>query len=883
MPEPLPSREAILDLLASQGKPLRSLEIAQRLDVEDSAKPGFFRLLDNLAMEGAVLAHNRDRFGPVKPRFTVADDEREGTLTVNQRGFGFVRSPDFDDDLFIGEDQMGGALHGDTVIARVSRRNAMGTSGEIVKIVKRSQTRIPGTLRRKGASAWVEPDDPRVRGPIVLRAEPVSKAAAANPDANEVAPPRGEDGEAVVVEITRFPTLPGENPEGRLLIVLGTPGDPRVEVLKILARQAVEEPHPAAAVAEADTFGNEVRDEDLVGRVDLTGIPLPTIDPSDARDHDDAIWVERAEDGSFTAYIAIADVSHYVQPGTALDAAALSRGCSVYLPDRAIPMLPRALSSNLCSLLPNVTRLCLCAIVNLDAGAHVTGAKLVEGFMKSRAKLTYDGVARALGFTTKPKRQPEADEFLEGLKTADLLARMLRTKRMRRGALDLNVPEPKVILDSKTGAPTAIERRAEDPGIKKAYEIVEELMLLANEVVAHYLVARGRPTVFRVHPSPDETKLEAYAALCERMGAPFSADEGRDPKKLSQFVKKIASHPRGDVLHMMLLRALKQAFYDTSNIGHFGLASPEYVHFTSPIRRYPDLLVHRGVREVLRSGATNDTSLPWSKTPPPWPMASAIAGTPAPSSVAPRASTPPSSGPISSRPISSRAAASSMADAPPRRGLRTPKPAPVAARSSTPAPSSVRDRGDGKVERTPLKDAAVVASTKERRAMEVEREVVDLYRALYMKDHVGETFEGTVTSMTGMGAFVQLDAPFVDVLVRADAMGKDVYTLNEELMMYVGTRSGDKVMLGDRLMVTIEEVSLQRRLVTGWRIPNNVVDNEPLRQSPFQMREQIAKKRSKARPGDVKKTEVRRVLKTSSRSGKPAKTKKTKPSKSKRK
>jgi ribonuclease R len=335
-------RDAVVDLLASQPRALHVNEIATRLGVSAGSYAALQRLLNDLSFDGSIVALTGQRF-----RLSSAQRERhgvevEGILNVNPRGFGFV-STGLDDDIYIPPTSMAGALHGDQVIARIVTRDRRGAEGEIVRVSRRRTARVPGTLRKRGRSAWLEPDDNRLRGPIVLGKDGLEQ---------------GNDGDAAVVTITRFPELPDENPEGELTAVLGPPGEPQVEIAKILAREGIEEDHPPAAMAEAEAFGSEVTPEALAGRVDLTGIPLPTIDPEDARDHDDAVWVTRADDGSYKAWIAIADVSHYVRPGTVLDASALARGNSIYLPERAIPMLPRVLSSDLCSLLPGVLRLC---------------------------------------------------------------------------------------------------------------------------------------------------------------------------------------------------------------------------------------------------------------------------------------------------------------------------------------------------------------------------------------------------------------------------------------------------------------------------------------------------------------------------------------------
>jgi ribonuclease R len=664
--------------------------------------------------------------GPERPR----DSEREGVVSLNPRGFGFVAGLSADtagDDIFIPPDAMGGAMHGDRVKVRVRGRTARGAEGIITAIVERATKRVAGTLRRKGRSAWLEPDDTRVRGPIVLP----RKVDAAGPEGNS-----GNDGDAVVVAITRWPESPDENPEGRIETVLGRPGELSVEAAKILVVEGLGEPHSDKAVAESEAFGDEVPEAMKGGREDLRHLPLPTIDPEDARDHDDAVWVERASvagGAGYRAWIAIADVSTYVKPGTALDDEAKTRGCSVYLPDRALPMLPRALSSNLCSLLPGVDRLCLCVEADVDAEGQVVRSRLVRGLMRSRFKLTYGGVARALGLSETAKREQGADDLVDGLRVAYDLSRVLRARRMERGALDFELPEAKVVLDEKTHEPIDVKRRADDPGVKRAYQLIEELMLLANETVARWCVERDVPTIFRIHAPPDEQKLDRFASLCSKLSIPFDPDDARDPKRLGDLLKSFADNPLAPVLNSLLLRSMKQAVYDVTNVGHFGLASKAYLHFTSPIRRYPDVCVHRIVHAVLEG----------------------------------------------------------------------------------------RHVGRDEAARSKLADAALSASIAERKAMEVERAVVDLYRTFVMREHIGKRFEGTVTAVVGSGVFVQLDAPFVDVLVRLEDLGQDRWEVDDEALRVVATRSGDHVALGDRMLVEITDAAILRRTVYARRVSAN--------------------------------------------------------------
>jgi len=665
--------------------------------------------------------------GPQSSDPGVRGDEREGMLSVHPRGFGFVASVGpgaVGDDVFVTPEALGGAMQGDRVLVRVRSRSARGAEGVVIQVLARGTKRVAGTLRRKGRSAWLEPDDTRVRGPIVLPRALDTRG----PEGNS-----GSDGDAVVVAITRWPESQDEAPEGRIETVLGRPGELSVEVAKILLLEGVGEPHSEAAITESEAFGLEVPEAMKAGREDLRHLPLPTIDPEDARDHDDAVWVERAQVAGrpgYRVWIAIADVSTYVTPKTALDDEAKARGCSVYLPDRAIPMLPRALSSNLCSLLPDVDRLCLCVEAELDATGQVVTSRLLRGLMRSRAKLTYGGVARALGLSAEATREPAAEEMVEGLRVALDLSRALRARRMNRGALDFELAEAKVVLDPTSREPVDVARRADDPGVKRAYQLIEELMLLANETVARWFEERRVPTIFRVHPPPDEQKLDRFAAMCESLGIAFDIEDTRDPKKLGELLKSFAGHPLAAVLNSLLLRSMKQATYDVTNVGHFGLASKAYLHFTSPIRRYPDLVVHRIVHSVLsgREARTNEEA------------------------------------------------------------------------------------------RAKLAESALASSVAERKAMEVERAVVDLYRTFLMKERLGERFEGTVTAVVGSGVFVQLDAPFVDVLVRLEDLGGDRWEVDDDALRVVAARSGDRVSLGDRMTVEITDAAILRRTVYARRI-----------------------------------------------------------------
>ncbi len=737
----LPHRLRLFELLQESGRPLHVAEIAQKLEVDPTLQPGLTAMLDDMVLSGAVRAFPGHRYkigneAAPEERQQRTIRERNGYVSVNARGFGFVSGgAPGEPDVFVTADMLHGAMHGDTVTVRIFRTSSRGPEGEITKVIRRSQKRIPGVLRKRGKSAWIEPDDARMRGPI-----PLGKVD------------RGEDGDAIIAVITRYPERHDELPEAELADVLGRAGDPKVEIEKVLAREEIVEGFPEDVVAEARRFGDRVTEEQMEGREDLRPLPLLTIDPVDARDHDDAVYVRHAtehdgEEASYVAWIAIADVSAYVQPNTALDEEAKKRSTSIYLPDRAIPMLPRELSTHLCSLVQNEDRLCLAVEVILDATGTPLRHRFVEGVMRSRAKLSYEDVARALGFSDDAPPTATAKQFLPSFQVAWELSSILRTRRMRRGALDFDLPEPKVVLNEH-GIAKDIVRARKDPGVKKAYNLIEELMLLANEVVAEDLAGRTVPTVYRVHATPDEMKVERFANLATSLGMAFDPEHAKDPKALGKFLRVIATHPQASVLNTLLLRAMKQATYDVVNIGHFGLASRAYLHFTSPIRRYPDLVVHRAVHRLCQ------------ETP--------------------------------------------------------------------------HEKSDNAAEA--LKEAALLASQNERKAMEVEREVVDLHRALLMRDRIGEHFEGTVSALVGSGAFVALDEPYVDVMVKYELLGREPYELDEEGLCAIGQRSGDVVRLGDRMVVRIDDVSIERRTVYGARLAAITAEGrettEPQRQKP---------------------------------------------------
>jgi ribonuclease R len=640
-----------------------------------------------------------------------------GRIKIHPAGYGFVVPDDKSEDVHVSARNRGAAMDADTVEIE-AWPGVRGVEGRVLRVLARGRAKITGQLARAGKQMTLQPDDPRITGPVSLR--------------GHVAP--GLVGQAVVAEITRYPDVADGPLEAEVLKVLGDPDDPRTEVEKVLACADVTEEFPDEVARFAAALPQQVLPADLVDRADLRHVEFTTIDPETARDFDDAVAIERLPQGGSRLWVAVADVSHYVREGSPVDHEARKRGVSIYLPNRAIPMLPEPLSANICSLVADEDRLALVVRIDFDRQAHVVGREFCAAVIHSRARFDYPGVAAALGGDTRGKRK-KYEPHLPALRAMDSLARQLRVHRQARGALDFDIPEPVVELDhDDPRLVRAIRKSRRDPGERQAYSMIEEFMLAANEAVAGSFHERGEDAVWRIHDAPDRARLDDFAVLAGHYGIQIDVEEARTPKGLRRVLEKLKGRPAEKALSFQLLRSLKQATYDVVNIGHFGLASADYLHFTSPIRRYPDLIVHRLLK--TRLAGERKPSGGW-------------------------------------------------------------KPAAVA-----PLP-----------ERQALQRMASDASFAERSAMEVEREVIDLYRAFFLRDRVGDVLEGVISGVTGFGVFVVIDDPFVEGLVRMEALSDDYYTFDEPTCRLVGRRSGRVFALGDAVKVVVQSVSVVRRKV----------------------------------------------------------------------
>jgi ribonuclease R len=590
-PSPQHRRQALLAALRDAGGKLLSVaDLMSRARIHPGERTAVKRLLREMVREGPLLREGKryalpsarapaepprvpaGRARGERPRAGAGGPGVVGTLTRHRDGFGFVARLDRQgEDVFVPPDEAAKALDGDLVRVSVVPSGRGRTLGRDLRVVERRRRWLIGTYHRRDRSSFAIP----------LSADDLAGAVQVP-----------ESDLAVDGEVVKVALRPGEGPlAGSVVERIGAPGEPRVEALRVAYGKGFADLFPDEVRAEAEGVPDRVGPEDRRGRRDLTGLRLVTIDGADARDFDDAVYVERLPagrgKGGFRLVVAIADVAHYVRPGSPLDAEALRRGTSVYFPALVLPMLPERLSNGICSLNPQVDRLCMVADLQVDDRGETVGSEIYQGVMRSAARCTYDEVAASL----EGERVPGKEHLRQDFALMAELQQRLGAMRARRGAIDFDLPEAKVVLD-EAGRVTGIEKRPRN----RAHRVVEEFMLAANEAVARHFGARQLPTIYRVHGTPDDEKLEAFRTLAAAHG--FAVPEGPlSPAALNALLHRFEGHPQQRALNQLLLRAMMQALYSPENVGHFGLAAEHYLHFTSPIRRYPDLVVHRLLKE----------------------------------------------------------------------------------------------------------------------------------------------------------------------------------------------------------------------------------------------------------------------------------------------
>jgi ribonuclease R len=691
------SPQKIVDYLRHHSdRPLGAKDLAKGLGVATEDYEDFKSQLKRLEDDGVLYRVKSQRYAVPRRLNLVV-----GRLQTIRSGAAFVLpEDDTGPDVFIPADQLASALDGDRVVVRIERRRRGDRrEGRVIRVLERARSTIVGVYHPKVNYGFVVPEDRKLPRDVFV--PPGQHGGAAN-------------GDVVVVVVADWGDA-HHGPSGAVREVLGRLGDPGVDVLAVIHAHELPLAFPSDVEAEAAAVRRRaIPAGDLEGRLDLRDRLIFTIDPADAKDHDDALSIRRTDD-AWEVGVHIADVSHYVAPGSALDEEALRRGTSVYLVDRVVPMLPEALSADLCSLRPEEDRLAVSLLVSLDDSAAVLRHELRRTVIRSRHRLSYDEVQAVI--EGRGSISGEADEAIGQLVG---LSRSLRRQREARGSLDFDLPQARVILNTQ-GEPTDIERILR----LESHRLVEDFMLLANHLVAQTAVERRIPLLHRVHEEPDEDRIDQLRELLQGLGLRLSRKGRVKPRDLQKLLRSVAGRPEENLVSTVVLRSMKQARYSEQSLGHFGLATRHYTHFTSPIRRYPDLVVHR----------------------------LAIAG------------------------LIGRQPASQLMDT------------------------------------ETLAAIARLSSERERVAVDAERESVDLKKVELMERHLGEVFDGTISSVTSFGFFVLLHEFFVEGLVHVSALADDYYVFQQDDLTLVGEHRRRRFRIGDAVRVRIAAVDIEDRKI----------------------------------------------------------------------
>ncbi len=659
-----------------------------------------------------------------------------GVVAGHRDGHGFVSCDEGHPDIYLPPNEMRAVLHKDRVKVRVVRQDRKGRpEGRVTEIVERSATPIIGRLLQESGVWLVAPEDKRYGQDVLI---PKGATGAATP------------GQVVVVELTEPPALYGQ-PVGRVSEVLGAIDDPGMEIDIAVRKYGVPHAFSDAAIAAARALPDKVRKTDLKQRVDLRDVALVTIDGEDARDFDDAVYCEPARVGRSKGWrllVAIADVSHYVQTGEPIDVDAYDRATSVYFPRRVIPMLPEKLSNGLCSLNPDVDRLCMVCDMLITAKGEIHAYQFYPAVMHSHARFTYTEVAAILQNTRGPEAQQRKALVPHLLNLHDVYRALLAAREVR-GAVDFETTETQIVCDESGRIERIVPRTRNE-----AHRLIEEAMLAANVCSADFIEQHKRVGLFRVHEGPTPEKQEILRNYLKAMAVPHTISDAPHPSEFQAIAKATKDRTDAQQIHTMLLRSMQQAIYTPQNAGHFGLAFSAYTHFTSPIRRYPDLLVHRVIKSILNGQAYRLPALP---TP----------------------------GEAHAK-LSKRLASRQPTGATPRKA---------------------------NAEVQAWQAAGLHCSANERRADEASRDVEAWLKCKYMREHLGEEFSGVVSSVTSFGLFVTLDAMYVEGLVHITELGGEYFRFDEARQELRGERTGIRYALGTRVQVQVSRVDLDGRRI----------------------------------------------------------------------
>ncbi|MCU8039243.1 ribonuclease R [Shewanella oncorhynchi] len=704
---PIPSREYILDYLRSQKSPITRDSIAAALNIQEEEQlEALRRRLRAMERDGELVFTRGQSYGlPEKM------DLIPGTVLGHREGFGFFKPDEGGDDLFISNRDMLMYFHGDKVLAQKAGTDRRGRrEARLVRLIQPRSAAIVGRYHVDSGMAFVIADDKRITQEILV----------ANEDRNGA-----RQGDVVVVELTR---RPGRfvKAAGKVTEVLGKQMAPGMEIE--IALRNYDLPHTWSPVIEKKLrrIPDEVTDADKVGRVDLRHLPLVTIDGEDARDFDDAVYAEKKAGGGWRLWVAIADVSYYVRTDSALDTEARARGNSVYFPSQVIPMLPEKISNGLCSLNPHVDRLCMVAEMTVSAKGKLSGYKFYPAVMYSHARFTYTQVAAML---EGGPIAPEHEVLFPHLQCLQSLYLALDEQRAERGAIAFETMETQFIFNEQRKIDKIVPR-----GRNQAHKIIEECMILANVSAAKFVKKHKGEVLYRVHEAPSEQKLANFKEFLAERGLSMPGGLEPTPSDYQNVMLQIADRPDAELIQVMLLRSMRQAIYTPDNEGHFGLALEEYAHFTSPIRRYPDLVLHRVIRYLLAK----------------------------------------------------------------ERGEATEK---------------WTQDGGYHYQLDELDQLGEECSTTERRADEATRDVSDWLKCEFMQDHVGDTFEAVIASVTSFGLFVRLNELFIDGLVHISSLGSDYYQFDPMRQRLIGEHTGQVYQVGDPVTVKVAAVNLDDRQI----------------------------------------------------------------------
>lgn len=557
-------------------KPMLKEELAIQFGLEGKEIEVFYNILKDMEKEGIIIKTRNERYGLVEKMNLIV-----GKIEGNEKGFGFLIPDDkTKEDVFIPAEDMNGALHGDRVIVRITSKGLSGKKeeGEVIRILERANDTIVGTFESSNNFGFVIPDDSRIAYDVFISKSNFNGA---------------KTNQKVVVEITRWPEK-RRNPEGKIVEILGYVGEKGTDILSIIKQFKLSEDFPAKVLNQASSIEQTVSQEEIEKRVDLRNLNIFTIDGADAKDLDDAVSIEKLSNGNYKLGVHIADVSHYVKEKSPIDKEAYKRGNSVYLVDRVIPMLPKELSNGICSLNPNEDRLTLSVFMEIDKNGSVVDYKIVEGIIRSKARLVYDDVSDFLERDDK-KALKNLEGVTEDLKIMEELSHILYEKRQKRGCIDFDFPEARIILD-EDGIPIDVVK--EDRRI--ADKMIEEFMLVCNETIAEHFYWADIPFLYRIHEEPDMEKIEEFNKFIHNFGYSIKGIQDIHPKELQLLTKEVKGKKEETLINTLLLRSLKKAKYSSEKDIHFGLAAEYYCHFTAPIRRYPDLQIHRIIKSYIK-------------------------------------------------------------------------------------------------------------------------------------------------------------------------------------------------------------------------------------------------------------------------------------------